>query len=102
VFAEQEVVAKLAEGAKLEDILAGLHDAIASRINAMFSRLKMQGDIVVTGGGALNTGLLKALEEKFAQPVFTPSSPDLTGQAAAKGKTLKKGHRRLEEVTFFT
>ncbi|MBW2051773.1 MAG: 2-hydroxyglutaryl-CoA dehydratase [Deltaproteobacteria bacterium] len=45
VFAEQEVVAKLAEGAKLEDILAGLHDAIASRINAMFSRLKMQAAI---------------------------------------------------------
>ena len=115
VFAEQEVVSKLAEGAALEDILAGLHDAIASRLNAMFARLKMQGDIVVTGGGALNTGLLKAMEQKFGQPLYTPASPqfagaigaallagDLVARAAARGKKLKKGKRRLDEVTFFT
>ena len=114
VFAEQEVVSQLAEGAKLEDILAGLHESIASRIYAMIERLKIEDDIVVTGGGALNIGLVRALEEKLGRTVLIPSSPqftgalgaallasDLTTQATARGQPLKKGERRLEEVTFF-
>ncbi len=109
VFAEQEVVSHLAEGASIEDIIAGLHEAIAGRIVNMVVGLGIEKEVVATGGGAKNIGLVKALEEKIGQPLLVPPEPLLTGAlgAALVGKELvaqgavRKAERRLEEVTFF-
>jgi len=114
VFAEQEVVSRLAEGVALEDILAGLHEAIANRIHAMVERIKIEKEVVVTGGGAKNVGLVRALEDKLGFKVLIPPEPQQTGaigaallarelteQALKRGEPLKKAERRLEEVTFF-
>jgi predicted CoA-substrate-specific enzyme activase len=115
VFATQEVVAKLAEGAALADIIAGLHEAIAARIYGMVRRLKIEREVALTGGGAKNIGLVKALEAKLGYPVLVPPEPLLTGaigaallgkgiveEAVKKGETLVKAERRLTEATFFT
>ncbi|RLC73582.1 MAG: 2-hydroxyglutaryl-CoA dehydratase [Chloroflexi bacterium] len=114
VFAQQEVVSKLAEGVALSDILAGLHQAIASRILSLVNRLGIEPEVVVTGGGAKNIGLVKALERKLGFPIVLPPDPLLTGAlgAALLGRDLvekaqKEGsfptrqERRLEEVKFF-
>ena len=113
VFAEQEVVARLAEGVLVEDIVAGIHEGIASRISGMVERVKVQRDVVITGGGAKNIGLVKVLEQRLGHPVLVPAEPLLTGAmgAALLGKELaqkatKEEHdlrkeRRLEEATFF-
>jgi predicted CoA-substrate-specific enzyme activase len=114
VFAAQEVVARLSEGVPLADIIAGLHEAIAARIYSMVSRLKIEREVVLTGGGAKNIGLVKALEAKLGFPVLLPSEPLLTGamgaallgrdivrQAAERGMPLPRTARRLEEVTLF-
>jgi len=50
IFAQQEVVSYLSEGTPLEDIVAGLHDAIAGRVVRMIRRLKIEPDVVLTGG----------------------------------------------------
>jgi len=50
VFAAQEVVSRIAEGTPIKDVLAGLHEAIASRVFRMVERLKIERDVVVTGG----------------------------------------------------
>ena len=115
VFAEQEVVGKLAEGVPVEDLLAGLHKAISTRIYGMVSRLKIERDVVVTGGGAKNIGLVKALQTKLGFPVLLPPEPLLTGaigaallgkdvaqQTAKNGVPLVRSKRRLQEATFFT
>jgi len=115
VFAEQEVVGKLAEGVPVEDLLAGLHKAISTRIYGMVSRLKIERDVVVTGGGAKNIGLVKALQTKLGFPVLLPPEPLLTGaigaallgkdvaqQTAKNGVSLVRSKRRLQEATFFT
>ncbi len=115
VFAEQEVVGKLAEGVPVEDLLAGLHKAISARIYSMVSRLKIEKDVVVTGGGAKNIGLVKALEIKLSFPVLLPPDPLLTGaigaallgkdmvqKAAKKGVPLVRSERRLRELSIFT
>lgn len=109
VFAEQEVVSRLAEGVPLEDIIAGLHEAIAGRIVNMVLGLGIEKEVVATGGGAKNTGLVKAIEEKIGQSLLIPPEPLLTGAlgAALLGKELvsqgaaPQAERRLEEVTFF-
>jgi predicted CoA-substrate-specific enzyme activase len=115
VFAANEVVSKLSEGVALPDILAGLHEAIATRIYGMVRRLKIEREVAITGGGAKNIGLVKALEAKLGFPVLVPPEPLLTGaigaallggdivrEAAEKGETLVRSERRLTEATLFT
>jgi predicted CoA-substrate-specific enzyme activase len=115
VFAAQEVVAQLAAGAALADIIAGLHEAIASRVIGMARRLKIEREVAVTGGGAKNIGLVRALEAKLGYPVLVPPEPLLTGaigaallgkeavkKAEEKGETLPRSERRLTEASIFT
>ena len=114
VFAQQEVIARLSEGIPLEDIVAGLHDAIASRIANMVKRLKIEPDVVLTGGVARNVGVVNAMRENLGCEVSVPEAPLLTGaigaallgkeitlKALAKGELISKKERRLEEATFF-
>ncbi len=114
VFAQQEVVNHLSSGVPLEDVVAGLHDAIASRVSRMVRRLKVEPDVVFTGGVAKNIGVVKALEEALGYQIFVPEEPLLSGaigaaltgkeltlKALAKGETIQTGERRLEEATFF-
>jgi predicted CoA-substrate-specific enzyme activase len=115
VFAAQEVVTRLSEGAALADIIAGLHEAIATRVYGMLRRLKIEREVALTGGGAKNIGLVKALEAKLGFAVLVPPEPLLTGaigaallgrdivkEAEEKGITLTKAERRLTEATLFT
>jgi len=115
VFAAQEVVARLSDGVALPDIIAGLHEAIATRIYAMVRRLKIEREVALTGGGAKNIGLVKAMEAKLGFPVLLPPEPFLTGaigaallgkdivsEAVEKGEALKRSERRLTEATLFT
>lgn len=114
VFAEQEVVSRIADGVHIEDILAGLHEAIAGRVFRMAERLRIEKDVVVTGGVAKNIGVVKALEEHVGFPVLVPGEPLLTGaigaallgkeltlKALERGEPIERGARRLEEATFF-
>ena len=110
VFAEQEVIAQLAEGAPLKDLVAGIHGALASRIANMAKRLNVR-DVIVTGGGAKNKGLVKALSDTLSCAVSVPSEPLLTGAVGAAllgkdivqksgkdGSALERKERVLQEV----
>ncbi|HCP60790.1 MAG TPA: 2-hydroxyglutaryl-CoA dehydratase [Dehalococcoidia bacterium] len=115
VFAEQEVVSRLAEGIPVEDLLAGIHKAIATRVYGMVNRLKIEREVAITGGGAKNIGLVKALEAKLGFQVLVPPEPLLTGaigaallgrdiveEAVQSGLSLTRSERRLREATFFS
>lgn len=110
VFAEHEVTSRLAEGAGVAEIVAGLHEAIAGRVVNMTRHLGIEQDVVVTGGGAKNKGLVKAIEGKVGFPVLTPPEPFITGAlgAALVGKDFYErgvrpaGERVKKGVTFFT
>ena len=114
VFAQQEVVSQLTAGVPLEDIVAGLHDAIASRVASMVRRLKVEPDVVFTGGVANNIGVVKALQENLGCKVLIPDEPLLSGaigaailgkeitqKALAKGEPIQRVQRRLQEASFF-
>jgi (R)-2-hydroxyacyl-CoA dehydratese activating ATPase len=115
IFAQQEVVALLSRGEKLENILAGLHDALASRIAALARRLGIEPDLVLTGGVAKNTGIVRAMKESLGCEILVPEEPLLTGalgaailaketymKAVAVGEALPTKSRRLEKPTFFS
>ncbi len=90
VFAEQEVISKLATGESVPNLVAGIHQAIAARVFSMVNKIKIRPDVAITGGGAKNIGLVKALEAKFGFPVLVPPEPLITGAlgAALIGKEM--------------
>jgi predicted CoA-substrate-specific enzyme activase len=65
VFAESEVLSWLGKGKKIEDILWGVHQSIASRSIALVRRVGIDPEITFTGGVTRNVGMVKALEEKL-------------------------------------
>ncbi len=111
VFAEQEVVARLTEGVPLNDLVAGILESLASRISRMVNRLKVANEVVITGGGAKNAGLVKALSNKLGYATLVPPEPLITGAvgAALLGKDIvqkatknglppERKKRSLEEI----
>jgi len=63
VFAESETISLLARGEKPENIIIGIHHAIANRINGLFARVGIVNDVFFSGGVAKNVGMRKALED---------------------------------------
>ena len=114
IFAQQEVVTRLSDEENLEDIIAGLHDALVSRVAGLARRLKIEPDVVLTGGVAKNAGIVKAMTENLGCELLIPEDPLLTGALGAAilakeyfQKTMSKGEagptkaRRLEKAMFF-
>ena len=114
IFAQQEVIARISEGLPLEDIVAGLHNALAGRVARMVQRLRVEPDVVLTGGVAKNIGVVKAMKENLGYKILVPPDPLLTGaigaailgkeitsKAMAEGVPIERKERHLEEVTFF-
>jgi (R)-2-hydroxyacyl-CoA dehydratese activating ATPase len=77
VFGESEVVSRVAEGESAEDILAGVHRSMADKINTMVERVVIEERCAVCGGGALNIGLVKALEDILKVKLLIPEKPQL-------------------------
>jgi (R)-2-hydroxyacyl-CoA dehydratese activating ATPase len=113
IFAQQEVVSRLSEGESLENILAGLHAALASRVAALAERIIIEPSIVLTGGVAQNIGIVRAMKEKMGRDILIPDEPLMTGALGAailakrymlntngKSKSVAPNRRRLEKTTF--
>ena len=83
VFAESEVISLIAEGYPKEDILNGLHQAIASRVSAMAQSLRVENMVTLSGGVAKNTGVVKALEQNLKVKVKVPPEPQIIAALGA-------------------
>jgi (R)-2-hydroxyacyl-CoA dehydratese activating ATPase len=79
VFAESEVISLISRGVAQEDIVAGIHESIATRIAALASRAGMTTPAMITGGVAKNIGMVKALEKELGFPVEVSIHAQLTG-----------------------
>ncbi|MEE8424667.1 MAG: acyl-CoA dehydratase activase [Elusimicrobiota bacterium] len=65
VFAESEVLSWLGKGKKIEDILWGVHQSIATRSAGLLRRVGIEDEVTFTGGVTKNIAMIKALEEKL-------------------------------------
>ena len=83
VFAESEAVSRIAEGAAKEDILAGLHRALAAKVQTMMERLGIEPDCALVGGGAKDIGLVKSIEESLACSLLVPEEPQIVAALGA-------------------
>jgi predicted CoA-substrate-specific enzyme activase len=115
IFAQQEIAARLSEGEKAEDIIAGMHDALASRVVTLARRFKIEPDVVLTGGVAKNSGMVNAMRENLGCEILVPPDPLITGamgaailarenynKAISQGEPVATKSRRLDKATFFS
>jgi len=63
VFAESEVLSWLARGRKIDDILLGVHKAIAKRSFALLRRVGIDEEVTFTGGVARNEAMVAVMNE---------------------------------------
>ena len=65
VFAESEVLSWLGKGKKIQDILLGVHESIATRSVGLLRRVGITSDVTFTGGVALNVAMIDALNRRM-------------------------------------
>jgi benzoyl-CoA reductase subunit D len=63
VLAETDVINMVSQGIPLPDIIKGIHLSIARRIVKLFSKLRVDSPVVLTGGMAQDEGLVEAIRE---------------------------------------
>lgn len=83
VFAESEVISLVARKKKREDIAAGIHMSLANRIGGMARHAGIKHEVLLTGGGGLNCGITKALEDELQADIHVPEYPQLNGAIGA-------------------
>jgi activator of 2-hydroxyglutaryl-CoA dehydratase len=83
VFAESEAISRIAQEVKKEDLLAGLHRALAAQINSLVERIGVEQDMAMVGGGARDVGLVQALKEIRDHDVLVPPYPHMTAALGA-------------------
>jgi predicted CoA-substrate-specific enzyme activase len=83
VFAESEVISKLAAGTPIPDIVAGIHMSVVDRTYGLVKRLGIRPDVAMTGGVALNEGLRRRMEQRIGLPIRTSELSQLNGALGA-------------------
>ncbi len=98
VLAETDVINMVSRGVSTPNIIKGIHISIANRIIKLISSLKGESPIVLTGGMALNKGMLQAIEEQLAETgkkFIIKTHPDAI-YAGALGAALWGGFRHIK------
>ncbi len=99
VFAESEVISHVHREPPTpkEDIVAGIYYSVISRIISLCKRIGIERDVAVTGGVAMNGGLVKILEDELSFGVLVPEKPQLVaalGAAVVAQESIEKGINR--------
>jgi (R)-2-hydroxyacyl-CoA dehydratese activating ATPase len=83
VFAESEVISLISKGVERHNIIAGIHESIAARVGAMAHRTGVNEPVMMTGGVAKNSGVVKALEVKLALSIEVSANAQENGAIGA-------------------
>ena len=84
VFAETEVISQMNNGAKLPDLVNGLHRAMSHRVASLARSIEFEKEVAMSGGVAKNIGMYKALEDALGIEFFSiDSDPQLNGALGA-------------------
>ena len=90
VFVESDILSYLAQGKRGEDIMGGVHLAIAKRTLSLARRLTIEPEITMTGGVARNIGMVQALETVLGQRVQVSADAHFMGAVGAAIFALEK------------
>ncbi len=106
VFVESDIMSYLAQRKTVEDILGGVHKAIATRTMSLVRRVGVEDEVTFTGGVSRNVGMVRGLEEVLGRPMNVSDEGHYIGalgaalfaleraQAAAHGGVVAHGAAR--------
>jgi len=77
VFGESEAITRVAEGIPKQDIAAGVNQSLASKISSLVKKIKLEEPCAICGGGALNIGLVKTIEQELNIQLLVPTNPQI-------------------------
>lgn len=83
VFAESEVISQLSKGVAKENIIAGVHQSVASKACGLAYRGGLEDSVVMTGGVARNAGVVRAISKELKTEVIVAPNPQTTGALGA-------------------
>ena len=83
VFGESEAITRVAEGMPREDIAAGVNKALADKITSMVKKVVLEAPCAICGGGALNIGLVKTIEQALNTRLLVPPQPQIIAALGA-------------------
>ena len=81
VFASTEILSRIKEGEKVEDMIKSAYESVVRRIIEMDT---LEGTVVITGGViTYNDIISKILAKQVGKEILTPPNPQLTGAIGA-------------------
>jgi predicted CoA-substrate-specific enzyme activase len=90
VFVESDIMSYLAQRQTVEDILAGVHKAIAARTMALVRRVGVEEEITFTGGVSRNIGMVQALEAVLGRSINVSPEGHFMGALGAALLALER------------
>ncbi len=96
VFVESDIMSYLAQNKTVEDILGGVHSAIAARTISLVRRVGVEEQISFSGGVSRNIGMIRALEEKLNSRMNVSERSHFAGAIGAALFALE----RAEKLSF--
>jgi len=99
VLAETDVINMVSRGIPAEDILKGIHLSVATRLVKLLASVKVESPLLITGGLALNEGLVEAIRERAAETKLDLDirTHEHSAMAGALGAALW-AHWRMERL----
>lgn len=83
VFAESEVLSWLGRGKKIEDILMGVHQSIATRSVGLLRRVGVEEEVTFTGGVTRNLAMVHILADLLQTPLNVSDDSHYMGALGA-------------------
>lgn len=84
VFGESELIAHVNAGIEVADIVAGVCHSAGLGLSTLLKRLGLQRTVIMIGGVAKNTAVVKAVEESIGMPIEAAQvDPQIIGAIGA-------------------
>jgi predicted CoA-substrate-specific enzyme activase len=83
VFAESEVVSLVAKNTAIPDVVHALNKSVATKTASLVRRVGLTEAVMMTGGVAKNTGLVKELEQRLGTKILVSEYAQLCGAIGA-------------------
>lgn len=93
VFAESEVISRLAAGENVADVARGAHVSVAKRVMGMVGRIGYEPRVVMTGGVALNEDVVRAMSLEIGHEIEVVPHCQSVGAIGAAVIALESKHK---------
>jgi (R)-2-hydroxyacyl-CoA dehydratese activating ATPase len=97
-FGRGAAVTMRKQGEAKEDILAGLHEAVARRVTGIVQKVGIADEFVISGGIGSNVGLVSRIEELAGSKVTLPEEPMIVGAVGAAMFAFDRARKKSGEL----